>query len=83
MRHPYEKFIRMELLALVSVIFLGLIAFIKSWVFLVFISLFLLALSITFDALVQWHTYQKASAGKQLIRGLMIIFLTIYLLFKL
>lgn len=81
MKHPYEKFIRIELLALLSVVFLSIIAFIKAWVFLVVVSLFFIVFSLIAHALAEWHTHQRALAGKQLVRALFIFLLTIYLLF--
>jgi hypothetical protein len=83
MKHPYEKFIRMELLALLSVVFFIILTMIKGWVLLVFLSLFFIVISLICDGLALLHTHQKAPAAKQLARGLLVFVLTVYLLLRL
>lgn len=82
MRHPYEKFIRIELISMISAVLIGMIAFIKGYFILIFICFFLIALSLIAEVIILWFTYQKIQAGKQLIRACIILILTLYLILK-
>lgn len=82
MRHPYEKFIRIELISMISAVLIGMIAFIKGYFTLIFICFFLIALSLIAEVIILWFTYQKIQAGKQLIRACIILILTLYLILK-
>lgn len=81
MRHPYEKFIRIELISIISAALIGIIAFIKGYMILIFLCFLLIVLSLLAEAITLWFTYQKIQGGKQLIRALVILVLTIYLVF--
>ncbi|PAV31414.1 hypothetical protein CIL05_01805 [Virgibacillus profundi] len=83
MRHPFEKFIRLELLSIVCVILFGLIALIQGYLLLIFLSLYLLAIGLLCNAMIEWYTHQSASAGKQVLRAIMIFLFTTYLMFLL
>lgn len=82
MRHPAEKFNQIELISLITAIFSGFLAIIQGYLLLLFLSLYFISLSIAANALVEWTTYQKLSAGKQLARAALLFILTTYLLFK-
>jgi len=82
-RHPYEKFIRIELISMISAALICIIVLIKGYLILVFICLFLLVLSLLTEAITLWFTYQKIQGGKQLFRAFMILILTLYLILKL
>lgn len=82
MRHPYEKFIRIELVSIVSAILIGIIALIKGYLILIFICFYLLALSLLAEAMIEWSTHQKMQGGKQFVRAIVILILTTFLIFK-
>ncbi|WP_100009830.1 hypothetical protein [Lentibacillus sediminis] len=83
MRHPYEKIIRIELLAVACVILIGVFALFQGILLLVFLSFYLLALSLVCDALVDWYGGDTLKAGKQVLRAVMILLFTTFLLFHL
>ena len=83
MRHPHEKFIVTEIVSIVSAVFIGIIGFIKGYHFLIFIALYLIALSLFCDVFIKWSTHNKTQAIKQFTRAITILFITTYLLFKL
>ena len=83
MRHPYEKFIHIEMMALLSVIIIGLIALIQGYLILIYLCLYLIALSLVCDALVHWYTNQTTHSVKQILRAILIFVITTYLLFSL
>jgi type III secretory pathway component EscV len=81
MRHPYEKFVRIELVSIISAFVIGIIALIKGFPILIFICFFLVAISLCAEAIILWFTYQKVDGGKQLIRAMIIFLLTTFLIF--
>ncbi|OZU88485.1 hypothetical protein CIL03_12635 [Virgibacillus indicus] len=81
MRHPYGKFIRVEVISLVCLIFIGLIALIQGYLLLIYFSLYLLAIGLITDAMIEWYSHQTAKAGKQVIRAVMLFLFTTYLIF--
>ncbi|RDW22306.1 hypothetical protein CWR48_00945 [Oceanobacillus arenosus] len=83
MRHPYEKFARIELISLVIVILFGLIALIQGFLILIFFSLYLIALSLVCDALLHLYFRNSQQAGKQILRAVMLFIFATYLLFAL
>lgn len=82
MRHPYEKFIRIELMSMVCAALIGIIVLLKGYLLFIFMCFLLIALSLLTEAMILWFTYQKIQGGKQLFRALIILMLTIYLMFK-
>lgn len=83
MRHPYEKFIRIELISMIIAALACIIVLMKGYLILVFICFFLLILSLLTEAITLWFTYQKVQGGKQLFRASIILILTLYLILKL
>lgn len=83
MKHPHEKFIRIELFSLVLTMILFIFAVIKGFTFFAFISLLLITISLLADAIILWGIHEKAPAIKQVVRAILILFLTIYILLKL
>lgn len=83
MRHPYEKFIRIELICLTFIILVGIFALIQGSALVILMCLFVLSLSLFCDALIAWYSHRTAQAAKQLIRGVMIIMFTTVLFFQL
>lgn len=82
MRHPYERLIRIEITSISLAAFIGLFAFIQSYTLLIFLSVYLLALSLVCGALIDWSTHQKTQAIKQFLRAIVLFILTTYLLIK-
>src|SRR5690625_7839415 len=64
MRHPYEKFIRIELFAIGLSVFIGIFAFIKSYTILMFISFYFISLSLVAEAMVAWRSEERR-VGKE------------------
>lgn len=83
MRHPYEKFIRIELICLAFVVLVGVFALIQGSSLVILMCFFVLSLSLLCDALILLYSHQTAQAGKQIIRAIMIIMFTTVLLFQL
>ncbi|MEC5424421.1 hypothetical protein QGM71_13050 [Virgibacillus sp. C22-A2] len=83
MRHPYEKFIRIELLSLASAILIGIIALAQGYTLLIFLCLYLLALSLACNALIELHRHEADQAGKQILRAIMLFILASFMLFQL
>lgn len=78
---PFEKFIRLELLALALMCIIGIIALVKKSAFLILLGLVLLGFSLLFEGLKYYHTYHQMEAIKQIIKGIMVFLFTVYLLF--
>ena len=83
MRHPYGKFIRIEVISLACLIFIGFIALIQGYLLLIYFCFYLLAIGLITDAVIEWYSHQSAKAGKQIIRAVMLFLLTTYLIFTL
>ncbi|GIO26805.1 hypothetical protein [Ornithinibacillus bavariensis] len=81
MRHPYEKFIRGELVAIGLAVFFGLIALIQGVFLLIILGLFLVAASLICDGLIALYMQNQIHGVKQLLRSiLLILFVTILLI---
>lgn len=83
MRHPYEKFIRIELFSIGFAVFLGVFAFIQGYMILMFVSFYLISISLIAEAMVAWSTFHKQQAIKSVCRALLIFLLVTYLFFQL
>ncbi|MBY7144775.1 hypothetical protein KFZ56_17280 [Virgibacillus sp. NKC19-3] len=83
MRHPYEKFIRIELICITFVILVGVFAIFQSAALVILMCFFVLALSLCCDALIEYYSHRTVQAAKQLIRAIMIILFTTILFFQL
>lgn len=83
MKHPYEKFIKMELVFIVCAVLFGLIALIQGYLFLILMSLYLVTISMLFNALIHWHSHRTADAGKQILRAIMLLCFVTFLVFHL
>ncbi|GGA63849.1 hypothetical protein [Ornithinibacillus halotolerans] len=82
MRHPYEKFIRGELVAIGLALLFGLIALIQGIFILIIIGLYLVSASLAFDGLIGMNMRNQVHGIKQLLRaGLLFIFATFLLFF--
>lgn len=83
MRHPYENFIRGEIICIIIAIIIGLFSLISGYLILVCIGLLFLAISLLCNGLLHMQTYRSADALKQTIRAALLILLAIYLIVKL
>lgn len=81
MNQSFQKFIRLELLALSLVCIVGVIALVKKSTFLILLCLFFLAISLLFEGLKYYQTYQQMDALKQIVKAIMVFLFAIYLLF--
>jgi len=83
MKHPYEKFMNIELVSILLSILVGVVAFIQGYLFLIFLALYLVVISLSCDALIKWYTHYKNEAIMQFVRSGMLFLLTTYLLLSL
>lgn len=83
MKHPYEKFILIELITLACAAVIGLIALIKGYLFLILFCLFLISISLVCDGMMEWNLYKSIQALKQVARAVLIVLFSIYFLFQL
>lgn len=83
MRHPYEKFIRLELIAIAAAVIIGLIALLKGFVLVIMIAMYLLVFSLISGALVEWNINQAAQAGKHLAQAVLLFIFITYMIFHL
>ncbi|GAB3048151.1 hypothetical protein [Virgibacillus ainsalahensis] len=83
MRHPYEKFMRIELIAIACVVLFGVIALIQGFLIFILLCFYLLALSIFCDAMILLYLHNPPQAGKQFLRAVMVFIFTTYLFFHL
>lgn len=83
MRHPYEKFIRIEIICITFVLLVGVFALFKGAALIILMCFFVLALSLFCDALIEYYSHRTPQAAKQLIRAVMIILFSTVLFFQL
>ncbi|MFS0750253.1 hypothetical protein [Oceanobacillus sp. 1P07AA] len=83
MRHPYQKFIQMEVIGLVLSFLSGITALITGWVILLFFAVYLLVLSIVCDAIILMQTRRQSEAMKQGIRAFILFLLITSMFFQL
>ncbi|WP_087973675.1 hypothetical protein [Oceanobacillus rekensis] len=83
MRHPYRKLIQMELISLLFAMLIGFSALIAGYIIIIFLSIYLVVLSLFCDAMLLLYTRHPAEAGKQAIRGIMLLLFTTYFIFRL
>lgn len=82
MRHSYQKITLIELGSLGIATLIGVIALIKKSVFIIFLCLYFLVISLACDAIILWYTYRQQEAIKQFIRAIILfLFSTCLLLF--
>lgn len=83
MRHPYEKFIRLELVTLVLVVVIGFISVFQGYPIIMLFCLYLLSISIFCEALIHMNTFRTTEGIKQFVKAFMLMLLTTILLFQL
>ena len=83
MRHPYRKFIQMELITLFLALIFGLAALVLGYLIILFLAFYIIVQSIICDAMILLQTRHTAEAGKQVLRGIILFLFTTYLLFHL
>ncbi|WP_096272812.1 hypothetical protein [Paucisalibacillus globulus] len=80
MRHPYEKFIRGELVAIGLALLFGLIALIQGIFLLIILCLYCIAVSLAFDGLIGMNMRNQTHGVKQLVRALLLFLFATFLL---
>ncbi|MBP2076268.1 hypothetical protein [Oceanobacillus polygoni] len=83
MRHPYRKFIQIELISLFLALLFGLAALVLGYFIILFLAFYFIVLSILCDAMILLQTRHSVEAGKQVMRGIILFLFTTYLLFQL
>ena len=83
MRHPFKRFIKIELFSLILAIITGLSAIIWTHVIWFILSIYLIAISLLCDGIVAQSTHQHTWAIKQFIRSFLLFIITTLLIFKL
>ncbi|WP_430790103.1 hypothetical protein VBD025_05595 [Virgibacillus flavescens] len=83
MRHPYEKFIRLELISLILAIICGIIVLIKGYILLVILIILLIACGLCFEAMIELNTHNRNKAFKHFVEALLIIVFMFYILLHL
>ncbi|BAC14982.1 hypothetical protein ACFQ4N_13220 [Oceanobacillus iheyensis] len=83
MRHPYQKFIQMEVIGLVLSFLCGITALITGWIILLFVAVYLLVVSIVCDAIILMQTRRQSEAMKQAIRAFVLFLLITSMFFQL
>ncbi|WP_212927153.1 hypothetical protein [Oceanobacillus sp. J11TS1] len=77
MRHPLEKWIRIEIISIIAGVFLGIFAWITGWMLFLFFACYLFVLSIISNAFILLNTRRASDALKQMVRAaLLFLFLT-------
>jgi hypothetical protein len=80
MRHPYEKFIRGELVAIGLAVIFGLIALIQGVFILIILCLVLVAASLVCDGLIALYMQNQIHGVKQLLRSVLLFLFAAFLL---
>ncbi|MGM8211454.1 hypothetical protein ACLIBH_01540 [Virgibacillus sp. W0430] len=83
MNHPYEKLIRIVIISIVFALISGVIGVIKGYTILIFLSLYFLAISLLFEAVLLFTTFRQAEGGLQFLRAILLLLFTSFLFFQL
>lgn len=83
MRHPYEKFIRLELISLILALFAGIIVLIKGFIFLAIVLIYLIACGLCCEAMIELHTHNRNKAFKHFTQAMLIFVFMSYIVFHL
>lgn len=83
MQHPYEKFIRLELITIAVAVIIGLFALLKGFIFVVMFAMYLLVLSLISGALVELNVNQATQAIKHLAQAVLLFIFLTYMIFHL
>ena len=83
MRHPYEKFIRLELVIIAAAIIIGLTALLKGFILLVMFVMYLLAFSLISGAMAEWNINQATQAFKHFVQAILLFIFVTYMIFHL
>ncbi|WP_226036248.1 hypothetical protein [Aquibacillus saliphilus] len=82
MKHPYQQFEQLQVLMMFLTLILGAIALVYGHLLLALFTCFSLALSFTFEALVEWKKQNSFQFIQQVLRALIIIVFVIFLYIK-
>ncbi|SFA97735.1 hypothetical protein SAMN04488072_104270 [Lentibacillus halodurans] len=81
MRSPYEKYIRIELLALALAVIIGLIAIVQGYVIIILLCVYLLAFSMFCEGFLHLNTNKPIDGIKQFVKAGMLMVLATILFF--
>lgn len=82
MRHPYKKYVQIEMFSLFFAVFFGFVAIIRNYPLLIFMAIYCLSISFICETLILLVINQKTEATKQLIRAVALLIFTTYLVLK-
>ncbi|WP_404455980.1 hypothetical protein LG329_08580 [Virgibacillus necropolis] len=83
MRHPYEKFVRLELIILILAVLVGVLVLIKGFIFLAILLIYLIACGLCCEAMIEFHTHNQNKAFKHFLQALLLFVFTTYIIFHL
>lgn len=83
MRHPYEKFIRLELIALILAVFAGIIVLVKGFILLAIFLIYLVACALCCEGMIELNTHNRNHAIKHFLQAILIFVFMSYLVFHL
>lgn len=83
MRHPYEKFIRLELIALILAVFAGIIVLIKGFILLAILLIYLIACALCCEGMIELSTHNRNHAVKHFLQAILIFVFMSYIVFQL
>ncbi|WP_068673879.1 hypothetical protein [Oceanobacillus sp. Castelsardo] len=82
MRSPLEKFTLIEILSIGIAAVVGLFAMIQGYLILLFLTFYLIAISLICEAFIFLQRRDTAHAGKQLVRAICILIFITYTIFQ-
>lgn len=83
MRHPYEKYIRLELITLIIAVFAGIIVLIKGFLFLAIFLIYLVACALCCEAMIELNTHNRNNAFKHFLQAILILVFMSFIVFHL
>lgn len=81
MKHPYAKYITIELLTLVIALFFTILTLVYKMFLMLLFALCFIALSLLSEALFLFFTNKKVEASKQMVRSLLLLLLLFTIIF--
>ncbi|ASN04014.1 hypothetical protein [Virgibacillus necropolis] len=83
MRHPYEKFVRLELISLILAIFAGIVVLVKGFILLAVVIIYLIGCGLCCEAMIELNTHNRNKAFKHFAQALLLFIFMTYILFHL
>jgi len=82
MKHPYEKYIKLEIVTMLGALFFTFLMFIYKNLVIFLFALSLLALSMLSEAALLFFLNKKVEAIKQAVRSILLLLLLLALIFS-